>query len=480
MVRLPVIPCPDFVEYLGGEVQITPDFPLTITENAEGFDPEGYELKISSDGVSIRAARGAGIFYAEQTLKQLKVMGRVPCVLIKDEPAFRYRGIMLDSVRHFTELEGIKKLIDAAAMFQLIVFHLHMTDDQGWRNQTLAWQRLTEIGSKRPASEFGNENDMRKYGGYYTKQQMREIVDYCSKRHIEVVPEIDMPGHTRAILACYPELSCTGEQLSVGTKQGIYSDILCAGNDKVFDLVFDVLSEVMEIFPSKRIHIGGDEAPKKRWRECPKCQKRMKEQGLNNEEELQGWFVNRIVDFLAEHGRQAIAWNESLKSGLIKDNVVIQYWMDKKGLSQAFANNGGSIIISDFYKYYLDYPYGMTPLKKTYNFNPLIEGLNEQGKKNIFGIEATIWTEYMCDFNKLCHMTFPRAAAVAQTGWAKRGSMDCESFIEKFKALTPILKDLGITPAPESEWNPSVFSRVGTVVKFFSNALNWDMIRGRQ
>jgi hexosaminidase len=284
-------------------------------------------------------------------------MEMVPCVLIRDEPIYEHRGFMLDSVRHLTPQEDIKKLIDAAAMFKFNILHWHLTDDQGWRIETDSWRRLFEIGSKRPASEFGNENDMREYGGYYTKHQLREIVEYCSQRHIEVIPEIDLPGHTRAILASYPELSCTGKNISVGTKQGIYSDILCAGNDKVFELVFDVLREVMEIFPSKRIHIGGDEAPKKRWHECPKCQQRMRELGLNNEEELQGWFVNRIVDFLAVNGREAIAWNESLKSGLIKNNLIIQDWMDKKGLSQSFANNGGRVIISDFYNYYLDYPY---------------------------------------------------------------------------------------------------------------------------
>ncbi len=289
-----------------------------------------------------------------------------------------------------------------------------------------------------------------------------------------------MPGHTRSILASYPELSCTGREISVGTKQGIYSDILCAGNDKVFDLVFDILKELMDIFPSKYIHIGGDEAPKKRWHECPKCQRRMKELGLNNEEELQGWFVKRVVEFLNANGREAIAWNESLKSGLIKDNIIIQDWMDKQGLSLDYANNGGKIIMSDFFNYYLDYPYGMTPLKKTCGYDPAVEGLNEQGKKNIFGVEATIWTEYIRDFKKMSYMCYPRAAAVAETGWTRAEIKDNDSFGERFKTLTPMLEKIGVIPAPEKDWNPNVLKKAGTVIKFFSHSINWDMVRGRQ
>lgn len=476
MKALPIIPYPNHVEFLGGEVAITPEFPIISKNNDTIGSKEGYELKITQSGIEITAKSQAGHFYAEQTLKQLKRMNKTPCVVIKDEPAYEYRGFMLDSVRHMTAFDEVKKLIDAMALFKLNVFHWHLTDDQGWRIETDKWQNLTKIGSIRSASQFGDINDMTEHGGYYTKNQLREIVEYCAQRHITVVPEFDLPGHTRSVLASYPELSCTGEKLNVPTRQGIYKDVLCLGNEKTFELVFDVLDGIIEIFPSKIVHIGGDEVPKSRWSKCPKCQSKMKQLGLKNEEELQGWFVQKVIDFLSLRGASAILWNESLNSGKIKDKPIAQNWMDKKGVCVEYANNGGKLIISDFYHYYLDYPYAMTPLKKTFNYNPLIKGLTNEGKKNILGVEAPIWTEHVRDFEKMGFMCYPRAAAVAQTGWTNPESKDLNTFYESFDSITPLLNEIGITPAPKKEWDPHIFKRIIGTAKFFKGFVDFGSI----
>ena len=318
----------------------------------------------------------------------------------------------------------------------------------------------------------------KEYGGYYTKRELKEIVDYCAKRYIDVIPEIDMPGHMIAAIASYPGVSCTGEQIPVETRQGVFPDILCAGKDEAFELVFDVLSEIMDIFPSKHIHIGGDETPKKRWAECPDCQRRIGELGLNDEEELQGWFVNRIADYLRQNGRTAIAWNESLKSGLLNDDILVQMWMDRKKLSVDYANNGGKLIISPYFYYYTDYPYGMTPLNKTYRFNPLLKGINEDAFNNVVGVEVPIWTEHVRDFKHMCYMIYPRFAAVAETGWTKPENKDAKDFTARMERFVPQLEAIGITPADPAEWNPNPLQRVIQTVKFFSGNLTKDMIKG--
>ena len=293
-----------------------------------------------------------------------------------------------------------------------------------------------------------------------------------------------MPGHTLSVLAAYPELSCKGKPLEVGTKQGIFDDILCAGNDDSLKLVFDVLGEMIELFPGRYFHIGGDEAPKVRWKNCPKCQARMKELGLKDEEELQGWFVLQAVDFLKKHGKTAIVWNESLNSGMMPKDIIVQRWMDKKDRSVEFANNGGKMIVSEFYYYYCDYPYGMTSLKKTYSLDPYIKGLTEEGKKNVFGVECPIWTEYVRDFDRLSYMCFPRFWAVAEAGWTKRANMDYNSFEERFETLRPMLEEMGIKPAPRSDWKPNFLQSLKELRQFFKGTTNLDnilnMIRNNQ
>lgn len=478
MKSLNVIPYPNKVAFTAGEA-ITDAVLRNITQRIEAkkLGESEYALEIREDGVLITAGSERAAFYARQTLLQLAAEPKIACCVIEDKPAFDYRAFMLDTVRHITSIENTKRLIDAAAKMKLNVMHWHLSDDQGWRVQIDSRPELTAKASKRRASLFGDENDMTEYGGWFTKAELKEIVDYAAQRYIEVIPEIDMPGHMTAAIHAYPEISCRGEQVEVVTRQGIFPEILCAGKEETFAFVFDVLREIMEIFPSHFIHIGGDEAPKKRWKECPDCQRKIKELSLGDEEELQGWFVNRIKAFLAENGREAIVWNESLKSGIV-EGVTVQRWMDSKGLSVKYANGGGRVIMSDFYHYYLDYPYAMTPLKKTYNYNPYIRGLNAQGRAKVVGVEAPIWCEYVRDFDRLCYMFFPRVAAVAETGWTQEKFKNEKDFEKRFSAFAKQLGALGITPAPREAWNPSVFNRLSGIWGFFKPVITNGGVHG--
>ncbi len=465
MKRIDVIPMPNKVEFLGGEAKTDPE-KLSVSID-EKLGEEEYSLTVDKNGIKLSGGSEKAVFYGKQTLRQL---GKTcPCLRIEDKPAFPYRGFMLDTVRHIFTVEEIKKLVDAAASVKMNVMHWHLTDDQGFRIYSSRRPDATLKGSVRKSSDFGRLKETGEYGGYFTPEEMKEVVDYCAERYITVIPEFDVPGHTSALLHAFPQISCKGEAVEVKTSQGIYNDILCAGKDETFDVVLDVISDILEIFPSEYIHIGGDEAPKTRWKECPHCRKRMKDEGLKTEEELQGWFTNRIVDFLKSKGRKAIVWNESLRSGIVDGSVTAQMWMDRKKHSVKFANEGGRIINSDFFHYYCDYPYSMTPLIKTYNYNPVDKKIRD--KSRVAGVEAPIWTEYINNFDYLCYMFFPRVTAVAETGWTENKNKNAADFQRRFGAYEKILDEIGIKSAPEEDWNPSVFDRVTKTLHFFTGLL---------
>ena len=465
MKKIDVIPMPNKVEFLGGEVK--KDLEKLVVSVDGTLGEEEYILTVDENGAEIRGGSDKAVFYAKQTLRQLG--DTCPCVRIEDKPSFPYRGFMLDTVRHIFSVEEIKKLVDAAASVKMNVMHWHLTDDQGFRIYSSRRPDAHIRGSVRKSSDFGRLKETGGYSGYFTPDEMREIVAYCAERFITVIPEFDVPGHTSALLHAFPQISCKGEPVEVKTSQGIYPDILCAGKDETFDVVFDVLSDIIDIFPSEYIHIGGDEAPKKRWKECPHCQKRIREEGLKDEEELQGWFTNRVVKFLESKGRKAIVWNESLRSGIVDGSVVSQMWMDKKKHSVDYANNGGRMINSDFFHYYFDYPYSMTPLEKAYNYNPVDKKIKD--RNTVAGVEAPIWTEYINNFDYLCYMFFPRVTAVAETGWTEAENKDAADFQRRFRAYEKILNEAGIRPAPEKDWNPSAFDRVTKTVHFFTGLL---------
>lgn len=473
-MTLNIIPKPNKVEFYGGEVWIK-DLPVRY-ETFEMFAEEYYGIEIKKDEIIIQSKGEKGKYYAHLTLKQLEEMGKVPLCKIIDMPAFPYRGFMIDSARHMQTTDEIKRYIEAAARYKFNTFHWHLCDDQGWRIESEKHPLLNEKGSWRDCHGFGSENKER-YGGYYTKEEIRDIVAFCKERFIDVIPEFDIPGHTTALVSTYPELSCRGEQIPLETTGGIFKNILCAGNEKVFEVCFEIIDEICELFPYRYFHIGGDEAPKARWCNCEKCQKRIREENLKNEEELQGYFVNRVIAYLKEKGKTAISWNESLNSGILDKDAVVADWMDRQHKCEEFANEGGKIIIEDFYHYYLDYVYGMTPLKKTYDYNPHLKRLSAEGRKNVIGVEAPIWTEYIEDFDRMSYMCFPRLIAVAETGWTEKKNSDYKSFRIRVKNQKDFLATLGITLCDESEWDPPAAIRVREVWKHLRKSITPEAIK---
>ncbi len=317
----------------------------------------------------------------------------------------------------------------------------------------------------------------KRYGGYYTQDEIREIVAYCKERFIDVVPEIDLPGHTTALISSYPELSCRKLQIPVQTKQGIFDDVLCIGDENTLPFVYELLDEIIPLFPYEKIHIGGDEVKYRRWEACPKCSAKKAELGFENFAQLQWHFTKQVIEHLKKHGKTATVWNESLAGGKLTDEATVQMWLDPKKHSVRHANRGGKVITSDFYHYYCDYPYHMTPLKKTYNFNPILKGVAPVMEKYITGVEAPLWTEYVCDFDKLCYMFFPRIAAVAEVGWSKKEKLDCNEFEKRFKKITPVLNEMGIHPAKPEEWNPTPLQRLAGTLKFFSDKISVDILK---
>lgn len=474
IMTLNVTPMPNKVNFYGGTVDPSEVGIVYLTD--EKLSDEAYTISIQKSAITVTSKGEKGRFYADKTLGQLLTQKQVPLCRIEDEPAFAYRGFMIDSVRHMQSIEEIKKYISAAAEFKFNIFHWHLTDDQGWRIESEVFPELMEKGAWRDCHGFGSK-DGRAYGGYYTKAEIRDIIAFCKERYIEVIPEIDMPGHTTAIISTYPELSCRGEQVAVKTEGGIFRDILCAGNETVYDFCYRLLEEIAELFPCEYIHIGGDEAPKSRWVNCPKCQAKMKAEGLTDIEHLQGYFTNRITDFLESKGKKVIAWNETLNSTIAKNSITICDWMDRDNKCLTYANNGGKVIAEDFYHYYLDYVYGVTPLKKTYGYKPLYDKLTEQGRKNIIGVEAPIWTEFVEDFDRMCYMCFPRLIAVGEAGWTKEENKDYESFKSRLELCDKILRDIGITMAAANEWDPGIRDRIKEKTKRIKASLTVEAIK---
>lgn len=466
-----VVPFPNSIKYADGFVG-NPDNIDSFKVKDESLGDEGYIIIADNDGIKLTAQTDAGLFYASETLEQLKAGGMIPCVTIKDKPRFAYRGFMLDSARHMQSLDEIKRLIDAAAMLKLNRMHWHLSDDQGFRIESKKFPLLNEKGSWRESDDFGGTHIEKRYGGYYTHEEIKEIVSYCKERFIEVVPEIDMPGHTTAIVSSYPELSCRKVQVPVQTKQGIFEDVLCVGDEKTLEFVYELLDEIIPLFPCEYFHIGGDEVKYTYWKSCLKCREKLSELVTVDYAALQGWFTGRIIEHLKTHGKKPIVWNESLAGDNLPADTVAQMWMDPKKHSVRWANRANKVITSDFYHYYCDYPYFMTPVKKTYSFNPVLKGIAPVMEKFVMGVEAPIWTEYICDFEKLCYMYFPRLAAVAENGWTKKEKLDYAGFESRFIEFIPMLEKIGVNPAPVSEWNPNLLERLSGTLDFFKDKIS--------
>jgi hexosaminidase len=434
---------------------------------------EEYRLDISEHSLNLSARTDRGAFYGVQTLIQLLDYENgkyfFPEIYIEDAPHFEYRGFMLDIVRHFFDKQEIMRLIELVSLHKFNYFHLHLTDDQGWRIESEKYPRLQEIASRRRGTILKNGTiDGVPHYGYLKKEELKEIVEYAKKHHLEVIPEIDMPGHMNALIAAYPELLCEGvsERPEVRTSWGISKNILCAGNEKTYAMLEDLLLEIIEIFPSRYIHLGGDEAPKNNWKGCSRCQQKIKQENLKDEEALQAYFMNHFRKFLEKHNKTVIGWNDGLHPDLHQD-IIIEYW--KPGTRKAVinaANSGRKVIMSDFLHLYLDYPYAMTPLAKTYAFEPL-KGLERP--ENILGVEAPIWTEWVPNRDKLDFQVFPRLAAVAEIAWTAPELKDYDSFVNRLQHLYTIYQRRGVNYAKGKERKPNLLKRIIGTRKWWKN-----------
>ncbi len=428
---------------------------LKVNDNNKKLKPEGYSLHISPTEINISAITPAGVFYGIQTLLQIlppeiessnatNLVWAILCVKIEDYPRFPWRGFMLDESRHFFGKDVVKKLLDQMARLKFNKFHWHLTDDQGWRIEIKKYPLLTEIGSKRKGTITPqNRLDGIPVSGFYSQNDLKEIIDYAAERFITIIPEIDVPGHTTAFIASYPELSCTGGPFEVSTHFGIHREVLCIGKEKTFQVVQDIFDEIIEIFPSEIIHTGGDETPTRRWKRCPDCQTRLNKEGLEKLGDLQVYFTNRIADYLSSQGCRLMGWNEILNEKLSK-NAVCQYWFGQILEVIDHIRNGRDVIMSEMTAVYLNYPYKITPLIKTYQYDPIPNDLEEKYHQYILGIEACLWAEFVKDRKRLEWQVFPRLIAVAETGWTPKKKKNFNSFEKRLDSYLKRLEISGI------------------------------------
>ncbi|MCJ8154639.1 family 20 glycosylhydrolase [Chryseobacterium sp. SSA4.19] len=414
-----------------------------------------YEIDVTKESISVKAKQSEGLFHGIQTLLQLiqdSPGGKIPAMKIKDEPRFAWRGMHLDVCRHFFTVAEVKQYIDYLAMYKLNTFHWHLTDDQGWRIEIKKYPKLTQIGSKRKESMIGayvdNTFDGKPYGPYfYTQDQIKEVVKYAQERHITVVPEIEMPGHALAALSAYPGLACTQGPFESATKWGVFDDVFCP-KEETFTFLQNVLDEVIALFPSQYIHIGGDECPKTRWKECAHCQELIKKNNLKDEHGLQSYFIHRIEKYVNSKGRKIIGWDEILEGGLAP-NAAVMSWTGIKGGVEAAQSGHFAVMTPGAYCYFDHYQGdpqtepnafgGFTPLDKVYSYNPVPDELNAEQVKYIMGVQANLWTEYILDFKQVQYMIFPRLFALSEVGWGTADPGNYKEFearaINQFKVL---------------------------------------------
>ena len=438
----------------------------------ESLPAEGYELNVDGEGIELRASQFPGFLYALQSLEQLlpaAVYGtepapdaawEVPCVKIADAPRFAYRGMHLDVARHFFSVDEVKRYIDVMAIHKLNTLHWHLTDDQGWRIEIKKYPELTRVGSVRGETLIGHhhtssEYDKTPHGGYYTQKQIREIVKYAADRYITVIPEIELPGHAVAALTSYPWLGCKGEGYEVRRRWGISKEVFCPGKETTFEFLQNVFAEVLELFPSEFIHIGGDECPKDSWKQCPLCQERIRTEGLKDEFELQSYTVRRMEKWLREHGRKIIGWDEILEGG-VSPTATVMSWRGSKG-GIAAAKAGNHVIMAPNVHCYLDYYQtktptkepmaigGYVPMRKVYELDPY-DQLTPGERAYILGVQGNLWTEYIATFPHLKHMLLPRLAAIAEVGWSY-DRKDFDDFKHRMNSLRKCYDAAGLNYA---------------------------------
>lgn len=451
MTKLHLVPYPEKVIFTGGYA--LPDAQITECKK-EMPKKESYLLRITEKEIFIEGDE-AGIFYAHMTLKQLKIQfgDKLPCLEIKDAPRFAYRGFMLDSSRHFLPKEDVKKIIDVISLFKINKLHWHLIDDQGFRVEISAYPKLTEVGAYRGRSHFGLVDEYKNNSGFFTKEDIREIVAYAKAHMIDVIPEIEIPGHESAMLAAYPEIGCQNQKVQVATCGGIFDNLICAGKEESFTFVTKVLDELLELFPYEMIHIGGDEACKRKWRNCPDCQRKIKELGLTDENALQQWFVIKVQEYLKQKGKTVIVWNDSLRGEKLPTDFVIQMWMGDKELVADFVARGGKIIQSSTESFYLDYPYAMWDVHKLLHYELCPEFLEKEDA--IIGVECPLWAERVCDLDRAFYQMLPRLPAMAECGWSVKEARRNDDFEDRYAFLGTYLAEQGICGAPREYWHIS-------------------------
>lgn len=429
------------------KTDIQNDANIFFIKNNNIDSSEGYVITVKPDEIKIEASHPSGAFYAIQTLIQVLTLdsGKIksPCFVITDEPSFKWRGSMIDVSRNFMSIKFLKKYLDLLALHKINKFHWHLTDDQGWRIEITKYPELTRIGSKRHINTVKSELK----GDFYTKDDIKEIIQYALERHIEIIPEIDIPGHSTAAIASIKELSCIDEELNVATTWGIHNKTLCAGKEFVFEWLDDVIHEITDIFPGNYIHLGGDEASKEYWEKCPLCLERMKLEGLENSKELQSYFIKRTADIITKYGKKVLGWEEVLEGGLADDITVFSWQGVNAGIVS--ANKGHDVIMCPNQSAcYFDHKHlddadepgwlGVCTVKDTWSFNPIPNGITKDAKKHILGLQGNIWTELIEYPKTLEYMVFPRLTALSETMWCGTDNRDWDDFkirLNNFKKL---------------------------------------------
>lgn len=430
-----------------------------ITVNLdEKIKKEGYILNITDGKIDVQVSDRHGAFYAIQSVRQLFDNGELPCVEIDDYPSFSWRGFMLDESRHFFGSEVVKQILDHMAYHKMNVFHWHLTDSLGWRIEIKKHPGLTSHSSIRKNTQLNDAGDMtgKEYGRglFYTQKQIKEIIEYAHERCIMVVPEIDMPGHMVCALSLYPNLSCKGEPLEVTSCWEVDRAVGCVGNDELLVFAKEVLGEVADLFDSPYVHIGGDEVEKKFWKACPKCQKKIKELNLKDENELHGYFNNQIIEFLKTKGKHLIGWNEILDATTLDSKTIVEWWNTEREKPLKWLSKGGKVILCSWAHVYLDHPYTEKNLEKIYNYGYSALEIDESLRENVLGIEAPLWTEKVFNKDKLDFNLYPRLQALSEVGWTEEKNKNYNDFEIRLQKYLDEMKNEGINFCPPNKYNP--------------------------
>ncbi len=442
-----------FAARLDGHVETAENGFITLKK--ADIAKEGYKLTVAKDGITVEAADESGAVWALTTVTELTAEGEaLPIVTIEDAPHYGHRGLSLDCSRHFFTADEVKKVIDQMTRVKLNVLHWHLVDDQGWRIECKTLPLLHKTT-----------------GTYYTQEEIRSVIEYARVRGMEIIPEIDMPGHTRSMIAAYPHLSCFGEKTELCQFGGIFEKILCPGKDETFEFIEKLLTEVCALFPDDRFHIGGDEAPKTEWKKCPHCKARMEALGLTDYEDLQGYFTKRVVAILKKHGKRAVFWNDVLESKDVDTENIVQYWTAQhEAPVPAFIERGGKVIFSNMSALYFDYPHGINSLNKVYHYQPVVMGKSYADSPNMLGYEAALWSEQVETREHLEELLFPRLYAVSEIAWNEAG--DYADFEHRAEKKIEIAAKQGVNCMAKDGWNPEGEARVQSAATFIAHMMN--------